>query len=39
MSLKLNRVSVMDMRLAAGVHHLVKEALCGRRYGVCFYSS
>lgn len=34
MSSKLNRMSVMDMRLPAGIYHLVKEAQCGRHYKV-----
>ena len=27
-------MSVMDMRLAASIYHLVKEAQCGRHYEV-----
>lgn len=34
MSSKLNRMSVMDMRLPGGTYHLVKEARCGRPYEV-----
>lgn len=34
MSSKLNRMSVMDMRLPGSIYHLVKEAQCGRHYEV-----
>lgn len=39
MSPKLNRMSVMDMRLPAGIYHLVKEAQCGRHYEVGYARS
>ena len=39
MSSKLNRMSVMDMRLPAGIYHLVKEARCGRHYEVGYGES
>lgn len=39
MSSKLNRMSVMDMRLPAGIYHLVKEARCGRHYEVSYGES
>lgn len=39
MSPKLNRMSVMDMRLPAGIYHLVKEAQCGRHYEVSYGKS
>lgn len=29
-------MSVMDMRLPAGIYHLVKEAQCGRHYEVSY---
>ena len=39
MSSKLNRMSVMDMRVPASIYHLVKEARCGRLYEVGYGES